>query len=95
MLVGTSSNPSHPLPARYLPFVVSVTAYATAQNPFDHEWQRVRVESVRLVNELGQGGEPPYKVASVCCLLPNKLPYDVRLPNLKNIAFQITMDIDY
>jgi hypothetical protein len=87
MLVSTSI----PLSFQQVPIQAVVQAiYATAINPIG-QLQRVHVEAVWLVNILGQGGEPPYKVAYVRGLSPNLVGYTVQVETLTNISAFVTI----
>ena len=53
---------------------------------------QVRIETIRMVNILGQGGRPPYKVAS-CSVSPACLPFDVPLDKLLRLSAIISMEV--
>ena len=82
------SYTSIPLAFQKVPVrAVVQSVFATARNPYSHTLQRVQVRDVRLVNILGQGGEPPYKVAAVIGIDPGvTLGYDVRIETLLHVS---------
>lgn len=86
---------SIPLKFQKVPVRAVVQAvYATARNPFSHTLQRVRVEGVRLVNILGQGGQPSYKVAAVIGIDPGITQgYDVRVETLLHVSAFVACEV--